>query len=103
MLAVKLFQDKTRIEILKKLDTIDFKFAYQRAEIKSIGGLEIKVISLDDLILLKEAAVKGRDKERDREDLAFLLRFKKALRIKGKTRIIPSKANFHPMKFFTPF
>lgn len=75
-----------RIEILKKLDTIDFKFAYQRAEIKSIDGLEIKVVSLDDLILLKEAAVKGRDKERDREDLAFLLRFKKALRIKGKER-----------------
>jgi predicted nucleotidyltransferase len=68
-----------RIEILKKLDTVDFKYAYQRAEIKTVDGLQIKVVSLDDLILLKEAAVKGRAKERDREDLNFLKQFKEAL------------------------
>ncbi len=71
-----------RIEILKKLDTVDFNYAYQRAEARNVDGLEIKVVSLDDLILLKEAAVKGRDKERDREDLAFLRRVKETL--KGK-------------------
>ena len=68
-----------RIEILKKLDTIDFKYAYQRAETKSPDGLEIKIVALDDLILLKEAAVKGRNKERDREDLAFLKQYKNKL------------------------
>ena len=68
-----------RIEILKKLDTVDFKYAYQRAEIKIIDGQRINVVSLDDLILLKEAAVKGRNKERDREDLNFLKQFKVAL------------------------
>uniref|UniRef100_UPI003593604E hypothetical protein n=1 Tax=Aquiflexum sp. TaxID=1872584 RepID=UPI003593604E len=30
-----------RIEILKKLDTVDFKYAYQRAEIKTIDGMRI--------------------------------------------------------------
>ncbi|MEX2565101.1 MAG: nucleotidyl transferase AbiEii/AbiGii toxin family protein [Cyclobacteriaceae bacterium] len=73
-----------RIEILKKLDTIDFKYAYQRAEIKNIDGLHIKVVSLDDLILLKEAAVRGRDKQRDREDLVFLKQLKEALNFKRK-------------------
>ncbi|HSI76680.1 MAG TPA: nucleotidyl transferase AbiEii/AbiGii toxin family protein [Lunatimonas sp.] len=71
-----------RIEILKKLDIVDFNYAYQRAEIKSVDGLQIKVVSLDDLILLKEAAVKGRDKERDREDLTFLKQYKEALNSK---------------------
>jgi predicted nucleotidyltransferase len=73
-----------RIEILKKLDTIDFTFAYQRVEIKKIGDLEIKVVSIDDLILLKQAAVKGRDKERDVEDLNFLRRLKETLQSKKK-------------------
>lgn len=71
-----------RIEILKKLDSVDFKYAFQRAEIKTIDGLEIKVVSLDDLILLKEAAVKGRDKERDSEDLIYLKQYKEALKRK---------------------
>lgn len=71
-----------RIEILKKLDTIDFQFAYQRAETRFLDGLQIKVVSLDDLILLKQAAVKGRDKERDNEDLNFLNRLKEMLRKK---------------------
>ena len=45
-------QPPLRIEILKKLDTVDFTYAYQRAEIKDIDGLHIRVVSLDDLILL---------------------------------------------------
>ena len=73
-----------RIEILKKLDTIDFNFAFQRPEIKIIEDLEIKVVSLDDLILLKQAAVRGRDKERDSEDLNFLRRLKETIQSKKK-------------------
>ena len=62
-----------KIDILKKLDTIDFKYAYQRVKNVVFDGLEVKVISIDDLILLKKAAVKGRDKIRDRQDLDFLM------------------------------
>ncbi|UJP65781.1 hypothetical protein IPZ59_03930 [Mongoliitalea daihaiensis] len=47
-----------------------------------MDGLQIKVVSLDDLILLKQAAVRGRDKERDNEDLNFLNRLKETLRKK---------------------
>jgi len=68
-----------RIEILKKLDTVDFKYAYQRAKKVIVDNLEINVVSLDDLILLKRAAIKGRDKSRDLEDLTFLERLKKTL------------------------
>lgn len=48
-----------RIEILKKLDTIDFKYAFQRGRQVVVDGLHINVVSLEDLILLKQAAVKG--------------------------------------------
>lgn len=68
-----------RIEILKKLDTVDFPYAYQRARQIIVDGLQIKVISLEDLILLKEAAVKGRNKSRDSEDLSFLQKLKEKL------------------------
>ena len=33
-----------RIEILKKLDTVDFKYAYQRSELKKLDGLDIRVV-----------------------------------------------------------
>ena len=68
-----------RIEILKKLDVVDFKFAYQRAEKRIVDGLDINVVSLDDLILLKQAAKLGRDKARDAEDLSFLQKLKNKL------------------------
>ncbi|MEM9856241.1 MAG: nucleotidyltransferase [Bacteroidota bacterium] len=73
-------QPPLRIEILKKLDTVDFTYAYQRSEIKEIDGLHIRVVSLDDLILLKKAAKKGRDKARDSEDLNFLKKLKSKLK-----------------------
>ena len=66
-------QPPLRIEVLKKLDTIDFNFAYQRKESTNIDGIKVNVVSLDDLVLLKKAAVKGRNKPRDKEDLNFLL------------------------------
>lgn len=72
-----------RIEILKKLDIVDFKYAYQRAGEAVVDGLQIKVISLEDLILLKKAAVKGRDKSRDSEDLTFLEKLKAKLSLKN--------------------
>ena len=34
-----------RIEILKKLDAVDFRYAYQRSRTAKIDGLEIKVIT----------------------------------------------------------
>ena len=68
-----------RIEILKKLDVIDFKFAFARAMRKKIGDLVINAISVDDLILRKEAAVKDRNADRDKEDLSFLKKLKKSL------------------------
>ncbi len=65
-----------RIEILKKLDIVDFQYAFERVIKTVVDGVSINVISLDDLILLKKAAVKGRDKPRDTEDLKFLQKLK---------------------------
>lgn len=73
-----------RIEIIKKLDSVDFKFAYQRAETRILDGIEFKVISLDDLILLKKVAINDRNKENDREDLYFLQRLKENISRKKK-------------------
>ena len=42
-------------------------------------------IDLNDLILLKHAAVKGRNKARDSEDLSFLQKLKAALSQRGKS------------------
>jgi predicted nucleotidyltransferase len=72
-----------RIEILKKLDAVDFNFASQRARQVVVDGLHIYVISLEDLILLKQAAVKGRNKSRDSEDLTFLQKLKERLSSKN--------------------
>ncbi|WP_460544966.1 nucleotidyl transferase AbiEii/AbiGii toxin family protein [Echinicola sediminis] len=79
-------QPPLRIEILKKLDVVDFNLAYQRAEKKNIDGHLIPVISLEDLILLKQAAVKGRNKERDSEDLKFLKKLQAKLKNQPKNR-----------------
>lgn len=73
-----------RIEILKKLDVIDFMYAFRRVKKVDIDGISINVIDLDDLILLKKAAVKGRNKSRDFEDLSFLEKLKAKLRLKKR-------------------
>ncbi|MEL7002532.1 MAG: nucleotidyl transferase AbiEii/AbiGii toxin family protein [Bacteroidota bacterium] len=73
-------QPPIKIEILKKLDIIDFTYAYERAKIVEVDNVLIKVVSLEDLILLKQAAVKGRDKSRDSEDLSFLQKLKNSIR-----------------------
>lgn len=75
-------QPPLRIEILKKLDVIDFKYAYQRIRKATVDGVSINVIDLDDLILLKKAAIKGRNKSRDTEDLSFLENLKIKFRAK---------------------
>ena len=66
-----------RIEILKKLDVEDFKSAFQQAINAMVDGLQINVVSLEDLILLKKAAAKNRNKSRDSEDLAYFTNAKK--------------------------
>jgi len=68
------------------LDTIDFKYAFQRGRQVVVDGLHINVVSLEDLILMKQAAVKGRNKSRDSEDLTFLQKLKENLfsNTKGK-------------------
>ncbi|MEM7550651.1 MAG: nucleotidyltransferase [Bacteroidota bacterium] len=73
-----------RIEILKHLDNIDFKYAFQRMEKREVEGLQINLISLDDLILLKRSAKKDRSAARDAEDLSFLEKLKIRLQ-KGKS------------------
>lgn len=72
-----------RIEVIKKLDAVDFKYAYQRVKTMNVDGMSVPIVNLNDLILLKQAAVKGRDKARDAEDLSFLQKLKAALS-KGK-------------------
>jgi predicted nucleotidyltransferase len=61
------------------LDAVDFKYAYERSELKKVDGLDIRVVGLDDLILLKRAAAQGRSKARDSEDLTFLEKLKSRL------------------------
>lgn len=61
-----------KIEILKKLDVIDFKYAYERRNVIHIENLQLNIASIDDMIHLKEAAVKERNESRDQEDLEFL-------------------------------
>ena len=73
-----------RIEIIKKLDLIDFKYAFQRIKKVKVDGISINVIDLDDLILLKKAAIKGRNKSRDTEDLYFLEKLKASLKLKKR-------------------
>ena len=75
-------QPPLRIEILKKLDIVDFEYAFQRVKKTSVDGVSINVVDLDDLILLKKAAVKGRNKSRDVEDLSFLEKLKAKLHVK---------------------
>ena len=65
---------------LKKLDTIDFDYAYQRSQSTKVDGLSIKTVSLDDLILLKKAAKEGRSQARDSDDLRFLEKLKAKLK-----------------------
>ena len=68
-----------RIEILKQLGVVDFQYAFQRAIVKKIDNLTLNVISIDDLVLLKESAVQDRNSTRDIEDLSFLKKLKKSI------------------------
>ncbi|MGB3848415.1 MAG: hypothetical protein WA958_00495 [Tunicatimonas sp.] len=73
-----------RIEIIKKLYTVDFEYAYQRVKTMQVDNLAVPVVDLNDLILLKQAAVKGRNQARDSEDLSFLQKLKAALSKRDK-------------------
>ena len=74
--VVDIGDEPFKIELLKKLDVIDFDLAFKRANRIKVDDLIINVISLDDLILLKKAALNDRNEPRDKEDLEFLLRRK---------------------------
>jgi len=77
-------QPPLRIEILKHLDVIDFDLAYQRIMKRDVDGVEIKVISLEDLTVLKKAAIIDRGASRDSEDLDYLNKLKQLIKKKGK-------------------
>lgn len=69
-----------RIEVLKQLGVVDFKYVFQRKRVKEIDGLLVNVVGVDDLILLKKAAIKDRNEARDAEDLTFLEKLKAKLK-----------------------
>lgn len=64
-----------RIEILKKLD-VDFQYAYQRSKTIIVDAIPINIVNLEDLVLLKESAVRNRNRSRDSEDLSYLKKLK---------------------------
>ena len=66
--------------LLGLIYTHDFKYAFQRVKKARVDDISINVVDLDDLILLKKEAVKGRKKSRDKEDLSFLEKLKAKLR-----------------------
>ena len=68
-----------RIEILKAVGSFDFEYAFERKIIRNVDGVDINVVDLDDLIILKKAAIKERSKARDQEDLTFLQKLKNNL------------------------
>ncbi|MEQ9467575.1 MAG: nucleotidyltransferase [Ekhidna sp.] len=68
-----------RIEILKTVASFDFEYAFERKITRDVNGVLINVVDLDDLIMLKKAAIKERSKARDQEDLNFLQKLKSKL------------------------
>ncbi len=70
--VVDIGDEPFKIEILKKLDVVDFNYAYQRRTIITIDNIKLNIASIEDMILLKQAAVKDRNEARDKEDLEFL-------------------------------
>jgi hypothetical protein len=59
---------------------MNFEEAYSRRELVTIGGVEVSIVSIDDLIELK--SISGR--ERDMEDIDHLERIKAQRNEKGK-------------------
>ena len=51
---------------------MDFEDAYKRKEIKTVSGVQIPIASVDDIIALKVASARPRDKE----DIEYLKRVK---------------------------
>lgn len=50
-----------RIEILNKIDGVDFSECYERRTVRQVGELKIPVICLDDLLLNKRASGRPQD------------------------------------------
>ena len=68
--------EPNRVDILVPIAELDFAVAYRNAVIASYGGVPIRVLALDDLILAKRAA--GRD-----QDLLDLKRLQQAKERRG--------------------
>ncbi len=50
-----------RIDILTRISGIDFQHAFERRKIVSLEGIEVPIISLEDLIANKRAAGRKQD------------------------------------------
>lgn len=62
--VISLVTDAGHLDILRTLPGVDsFEQLLRRAETRQVGGMEIYVASIDDLILIKRAA--GRPKDLD--------------------------------------
>lgn len=57
-------------------NNIKFEDAWNRRQVFTLGNVKIFVASIDDLIKLKMAAVKGRSLDKDKIDLNMLYRMK---------------------------
>jgi predicted nucleotidyltransferase len=71
-------REPNRVDILNHLKGLTFKEAYKTAKKIMISGIEIKVVSLDHLILLKKLA----NRPQDRLDVKKLIQIKKRIKVK---------------------
>lgn len=60
---INIFEDVIRLDVLTKVKGLVFTAVWQRRQEKLLRNVKIKVISLDDLILSKNASARRIDKE----------------------------------------
>ena len=91
---VQLGVQPNRIDIINKINGVDFADAYQRSRMEKIDGFPVRVISLEDLYVNKKST--GRDKDLgDIKTLEYLLKIKKPAAKPAKQRktVKPIKQN----------
>jgi hypothetical protein len=59
-----------RVDLLKSAGGVDFDNAYQRRIVMTLEGVDVSVVSIEDLLAMKRAA----DRDQDRVDIARLER-----------------------------
>jgi predicted nucleotidyltransferase len=73
---LNLFTDLGEVDVMREIPGIDsFEGLWERAVLTDLGGFTVRVASLDDLIAMKRAA----DRPKDRNHLYELLALKKLL------------------------